>query len=88
MTAVTIADTATLIVSHDSSEADTQVCIQADSGNGATVYVAPSSGVTTSNGLELAAGSSLDDVRLVGGVNWYGIVASGTETIRVVEVNA
>lgn len=85
--AVTVADTATSIISHEASEPDTVVTLQADSGNTLSVFVESSSAVTTSRGIELVPGATAE-VRLVGGVTWYGIVATGTEIVRVVEVNA
>jgi hypothetical protein len=61
--------------------------MQADSGNTLSVFVEASASVTTARGIELAPGDSATAV-LHGTVTYYGIVASGTETVRVDEVQA
>lgn len=84
-TAVTVATTATLIASGGSGAgrtAGTTVAVKpAVSGTGDTVFLGGSD-VTTANGFPLGGGMSYalnDDEDL------YGIVASGTVAVRVME---
>lgn len=49
-----------------------------------TVYLGTSSGVTTANGFPLEPGETFVDDATVS--EWFGIVASGTGALRVIEV--
>jgi hypothetical protein len=83
--AVTVTTTATRLdpeteaTSHDGSYA-------AIYNNGSvTVYIGFTSSVTTSNGFPLAAGASMSFEFGYSGDALYGIVASGTADVRVLE---
>jgi hypothetical protein len=49
-----------------------------------TVYLGKDNTVTAANGLPLAAGASLEDDRTSDA--WWGITASGTGDVRILEV--
>jgi hypothetical protein len=72
--------TATLVLA---ANAGRKACIIQNVGT-VNCYLGATSGVTTSNGLLLRAGEELADDTSVD--DWYGITASGTADLRVVEV--
>jgi hypothetical protein len=53
--------------------------------SGVDIFVGPTSGVTTTNGLRIADGESFSDADLPASA-WYAIVASGTAPLIVVKV--
>lgn len=81
MAAVSVGTSATTILAPGgSSERDGQVIIY---NNGAAdVFVGATDAVTTSTGVPIAAGGNLA-LQLPPGRPVYGIVASGTEEVRV-----
>lgn len=83
-TAVTVATTATRL---DSSESDsvTGSAVAVYNNGAATVFIG-GSGVTTTDGSPVAAGSWGPGMDLSDGEAVYGIVASGTVEVRVLEV--
>lgn len=78
--AVSVGSTATLILA---ANADRERALIVNNGS-QTIYLGKDNTVTTANGLPLAAGASLEDDRTSDA--WYGIVASGTADVRVLEV--
>jgi len=78
--AVTISTTATAIPS--TALVGRQSILVKNTGS-ADIYLGPS-GVTTANGYPLAAGAEVS-IDLGEKVVLYGIVASGTETVRIIE---
>ena len=82
---VSVGDTATLLKAG-SADVPESVTVFCPSGNGASVFIGGSD-VSTSNGLELAAGASWQAI-MDGGAALYGIVATGTETATVLQFPA
>lgn len=72
---VSVGTSATSIVS-----ASNGASVRVRNAGSAAVFLGPS-GVTTSNGYELAAGSAVDLV-LEAGEEVFGIVATGSETVH------
>jgi hypothetical protein len=79
--AVSVGNTATDIVGTDLANR-TSIIIQNLSNK--KVYIGLDSSVTTSNGLELGIGDSIE-VEAGAGLNWHGIVGSGTADVRYME---
>lgn len=86
--AVTVATTATLLATGGGGavaapyDQPTVITVKpATAGTGDSVFIG-GSGVTTANGLPLGGGMSFD---LAAGEALYGIVASGTVAVRVLE---
>jgi hypothetical protein len=50
-----------------------------------TIYLGKDNTVTTSNGMPLTAGASLEDRESIDA--WYAIVASGTGDLRIIETS-
>ncbi len=85
--AVTVSTSATLLAGIDASRMDLAFVVP---GGGATVYVGGSD-VTTANGFPVPAGTPFSVSRafpsaLSSSMAWYGIVAAGTEAVRVLKV--
>ena len=78
--AVTVATTATVVSTGGSSGGE---AVSIYNNGAATVYLG-ASGVTTADGYPLAAGEHIA-VDLERGESVYGIVASGTVEVRVLE---
>lgn len=83
---ITVTNTATVIDSTV-GEAAQNVALQAASGNTNSVFLG-GSGVTTSNGWELVPGAVLTLPYDAAASGVYGIVASGTEVVQVLEVES
>ena len=81
---VTVANTATLVDSTV-GEAAQAIALQAASGNTLSVFLG-GSGVAVGDGWELAPGAVLTIDYDAGASGVYGIVASGTEVVQVLEV--
>lgn len=79
---VTVTTSATALASADSDQ--DEVLLTNDGA--ADIFVGPS-GVTTSTGFPVAAGAVLA-ITVPAGETVYGIVASGTEDMRVLAVSA
>ena len=82
-TAVTVADTATLLATGGSSGGDSVAVYN----NGAETVFLGGSGVTTAAGYPLGAGEHVG-IDLERGESLYGIVAAATEECRVLKANA
>lgn len=80
---VSIASTATLISSNVSRAFTPYSCLVINQGS-ASVFVGPTSAVTTSTGLELKANASIS-VLLATNETLYGIVATGTQRVDILE---
>lgn len=79
--AVTVATTATAIAVGGGEDRFSTITVKPAESGSAEVYVGPA-GVTTATGLPLGGGISFD---LQAGEALYGIVASGTVAVRVME---
>ena len=77
--AVTVTTDATLLIAARTNRK--ALIIQNNSAG--DIYIG-GSGITTSTGLKLAAGATFSDY--VTSAAWYGIVASSTANVRVIEV--
>jgi hypothetical protein len=82
--AVTVADTATLLVTslYGKAGSSGSVVVNNPAGAGQSVYVGGSD-VTTSTGAEIVAGTSIS-FDLMAGEKAYGIVAATTQAVRVI----
>lgn len=80
--AVSVADTATDIVGTDLANR-TSIIIQNASNR--DVFLGLDASVTTSNGIRLSAGSSME-VQAGASLNWHGITSSGTADVRYMEL--
>lgn len=77
--AVTVGTTATQLA----TVYETQELYIENTGS-AAVFVSNSSSVTTTDGIEIAAGASFTEDRFpLDGETWYGIVATGTQPVIV-----
>ena len=88
--AVTVETTATRLDTADETDSVAGSAVAVYNNGSVTVYVGDS-GVTTSNGFPLAAGSSMSfeidtEPGDLPGDALYGIVASGTAEVRVLEL--
>ena len=83
---VTVSTSATLLDSTV-GEAAQSVALQADSGNSLPVFVGGSA-VAVADGWELAPGAVLAIPYDAAASGIYGIVAAGTETVQVLEVES
>lgn len=81
--AVSVATTATRLDGDAEGRAASAVAVH---NNGASTVYLGDSGVTTANGFPLAAGASVSFEMDDQGDTLYGIVASGTVEVRVLEV--
>lgn len=77
--AVTVTDSATLIIAARTGR-KALIILNNSAGD---VYIG-GTGVTTTNGFKLTTGQSFSDYAT--GAAWYGIVASSTANMRVIEV--
>lgn len=82
--AVTVATTATRLDTTDETDSVSGSSIAVYNNGSAIVYVGGSD-VTTANGAPVAASSWGPSLDLDPGEAWYGIVASGTVEVRVLE---
>jgi hypothetical protein len=82
--AVSVGTTATALDTVDESDSQMGSSIAVYNNGASTVYVGGSD-VTTSNGVPVAAGSWGPSISLDGPERVYGIVASGTVEVRVLE---
>lgn len=80
--AVTVANTATALASAPSTVGPRRSVLVHVPEGGVTVYVGGAD-VTTANGIPVASGSTLELGKLDGAERPYGIVASGTQAVRV-----
>jgi hypothetical protein len=79
--AVTVDTSADLILA---ANADRVTALIVNNGS-VTVYLGKANTVTAANGLPLVAGATLEDGE--SGSAWYGITASGSSDVRVLEVS-
>jgi hypothetical protein len=79
--AVTVGDTATLIVAQNSKR---NKLIIVNTSQTLTVYIGPDSSITTSNAIPLYPNQGLNDDKIPESYlgNIYGIVASSTANVR------
>jgi hypothetical protein len=84
LAAVTVATTATKLGNGSGGAANAGVMVQAPSSNTASVFVGDSA-VTTSTGLEIEPGRGVT-LPIQDESNIYGIVASGTQNLRVLKL--
>ena len=82
--AVTVATTATRLDSTGDTDGIAGSSFAAHNNSAVTVYVGGSD-VTTANGFPVPAGTSLSDDELPPAGAYYGIVATGTAEVRVLE---
>ena len=81
ITTVAIGTTAAVVLAPNAARKSCLIC----NTGAATVYLGPNSSVTTTTGVPLASGDRLpDDASLDA---WYGITASGSAALIVVEVS-
>ena len=85
-THVTVGSTATRLDQVTGAGATESICVKNLSTAGAAVYIGGSD-VTTSNGFALDPGESMSDDSLDLSEGLYGIVASGTIAVHVLEGN-
>ncbi len=84
LSAVTVATTATALGSGSGGAANAGIMVQAPSSNTASVFIGDST-VNTSTGLEIEPGKGITlPIQDEGAV--YGIVASGTQNLRVLKL--
>lgn len=79
--AITVGTTPTLVAAPNSA----RLAILIVNNSGSTIYVGVGTDLTTSNGIPIAAGASYFDQDSVD--SYYGVIASATGDLRVLEVS-
>lgn len=82
MAAVTVATTATLIYRDDDGRANVPGQVVISNDGGATVFIGKDSSVTVAGGVALKTAGTLG-LELTAGKEVWGIVAAGTNEVRV-----